>query len=715
MSTKSADHKFAVLFSGSTDQQHLDNLQKVYDALTQFCNYQTGNIKVVIGSHDAGWTDPGFTLTYEVVSDASAFMQSYYNFVSRSTPGHDPEEQAKDEENNDDWNTLVFYITAKIDETAGQKLVLREADPNDGADSDVLLPMMGGEPNLAFTVLGMDGFPQTNTSTYHQYTSIHIVLQTDKAHGFRDNLYNGILGTKCVSFTFATDDNTTDATGNFTEDWTNGLKMIQNGGGLYADQINTGGGEPDDNLLISTRKLCQYVHGTLSDRFDEKFAPGLTNPDDFMIGKPKFRIRDGDELPAPDTRGWWASPDIWIINANHDQYDNHYYMYDSPNDIHTRVYIEGTHPVRLIYFGVKVFKSGGGGPGERHTASHDPGAILKNGDSTEYVFNYDYAAVGETHSCIKSRAAIIEIEDEDIDDDPSNEWNPHGRDYEAQRNTDPSPLKSSGGGAGAGDAGGAEEEIDTGDAKVDEEAPEEDAKAETDDPETDTDTKTTRNLRDAKEHEYVVKNTFRKPRDFRFMIDPLLFERDKEFFYKWWKKDPRAPERLVQLQPVSGAHPYIGFQLRPGEEVTLVSHIGIRRKAEIGEGVNLDFAIEMGTRRFRRFLFWRFPSLGKMKFRRFSGVTLEITSASFTMTGLVKTRDGQPLPETVVIAKTLNGRQSAAALTDKSGQWAFKEINPDIYRVFAIYKKKSSKEVIVHGMPVRKKPEMKPIEIIVDG
>ena len=713
MATGKREHKFAVLFSGSTDSQYMADMQKVFDTLTQYYNYDPANILVVFGTWDAGWA--GWALSpFTIVSDVVAFQHSYFDFVNRSTGGHDPTDQALDDSGTIDWNTMVLYITGKVDNSgASPKILLRQADPGNAGDSDVELPVVfSGAPvaDLVRIITGMYNFrPQAGDPPVCQYltrTTVHLVLQTDRAYFFRDDLVNHI-NPFCMSFTFATDAasvNTEVATGSsFTGAWTDGMRMIPDGGGLYADQVDTLTGEATDNLLISSRKLAKFVQGGLT-LFDEKYSPGLPNPFDLNLGKPAFWLKDGDEHTPP--RAWYESPDIWITSEPDypaaTSEDNDFYVYGVINNVHIRYQVTGTHPVRLVQIGAKVFRSGGGGPGEPYVSdSMVPAAILKPGDSDEYIFDYDFPT-GYTHRWIRAMCGLTAYVESDLDE--GSDWDPPARSDEAQRNTDPSPLKKK----------SADTDTATGEANIDEQAPDEGAEPADGGGEEPTDTKTTDNLRGTKEHIFLIRNNFRWRRDFIYKLDPLLFKRSKEFYFSWSVVEKPGEGRIRPLKPVMEPYPHLRFTLNPGEEVNIVNHIGIRKEARMAEEIPLRFDIEMGIKPVKRFFSWRLTTLTGMRYRRFSGVTLKISEGAFSMEGFVVSAEGKPVPGIYVVARSLDTRQSAVVKCGKKGEWAFRSINPDSYRVYALHKGKPMGELKINGFPVKKRKKQEPFKIVLD-
>ena len=727
--TNDPNDKYAFLFSGSKAERYENDIKLVFDTLTQYYGYPKGNIWVVFGD---GNTTPPNTI------DATYFTNANYVDIT---------DQVSLDTALSAFTTLVSTNNSAFEALAGPRktaVVYITGEGDTGGlninSSGIILDTTWFNDSLNQPpAVWPDPPPPSHLRNCYVYT----IMQQGYGGQFFDN-FGTSLGQKsfisaCGSGESMLIDEDGDSNGSFfTLALMKGLRFEKLPADAtppdkYADELGAGV-EFIIDLKESFDFAVAYLQAASTDSVT-KTPVHVSGGGDVphCLGRPDFRIRDGDELPAPETRGWWESPDIWITNDDYPaatSEDNDYYMYDNTsNKIHVRVNVEGTHPVRLIHMGGKVFVSGGGGPANPYLIGDLVSLqILKPGENDTMLFDYNFD-LGVTHRCIRAKAGLTDFTGEQSSMDEDTDWDPHQRQEEAQRNTDPSPLKS-GGGA----------DTDTGEAKVDEEAPEEEAAPVTDpdpdpvtdpdpddpvtdpdpdpvtdpDPAPDTDTKSTNNLRGAKEHIYVIKNNFRYSRDFRYRIDPVLFKREKEFRFNWCRIDPGYKEKYQKLIPVMKPYPHIGFQLKPGEEAHIVNHIGIRKEAKIKEPVNLRFEIEMGAERIRRFLCMRLNSVLRMSFIPFSGVTMRIFEASFSMSGMVKSSAGRLMPNVVVIAKTLNGRQSAAVMSDKEGQWAFKEINPDIYMVYAIYQKKASKEVYVHGMPVKKRRETKGIEIILD-
>ena len=207
----------------------------------------------------------------------------------------------------------------------------------------------------------------------------------------------------------------------------------------------------------------------------------------------------------------------------------------------------------------------------------------------------------------------------------------------------------------------------------------------------------------------MIKNTFRFARDFRYVIDPELIKRKKEFKFRWMRVDPKYPEKLMELKVVMEPYPHIHFELKRGEEVHIVNYIGLEKGVRIEKPFNINFNIEMGAMKVRRLFSIRLNGLTRMRYRPFSGVVMRIMEGSFTLKGTLKSRDKKLLNEAVIIVKTIDGRQSAATRVNEKGDWIFKDINPDIYQVWAKAGKLESKRVIVHGQPVKKALPDKPV------
>lgn len=695
--TSKAEDKYAYLFTSDVSERYLNDLEKVYNTVRDYYNYPDANIWLVFAS--------------AAVPDLTAFpgldgaaVKKAVNTVS-----------AMQDTFEDSAEGLFFKVLNDPGSGLGKKSVLIYFT---GAGNNGSISISAGEEidsawiqtRLGFSIL--DPGPPPIPVSMNEKCQINVIMQQPYGESFQNCL--AVISDNTFTYACAQTDSVTGGTNTgsyFTTGWVSALRFGQLGAGApnypgkYADEIDLAAG----NLHIALDQACKFA----KDYCQENGLAIVSTPDsnklgnDPYLGLPSINILDGDEHTPP--RSWWESPDIWLTCPGYySAYDNDYYVYDEDNTIHIRVHAGGCHPVRLVYIGSKVFRSGGGGPGEVHTGIHTPASVLKPGENSTYTYTYHYNA-GFAHSCIKSRVALELIPESDIDDLDSggtalNEWDPHNRSYEAQRNTDPSGLKSSGGGAGA----------DPGEGKADEEAPEEDAEPETDDPETDTDTKSTKNLRAYKEHVYILRNNMKGMRDFRYLVDPVLIKDTKRFKARWFVVDPKYPEKMKELSPIVKPVPHIPILLRPGRELHIVNYIGLNKGIKVEKPLRVKFDIQVGTKDIMKFLGLRLRSLRRMVFRSWAGVTMIIQDGSFTLKGTVR-KGKEKLPERIyVIAETIDGRQSAAAPVDEKGNFIFSRINPDIYRVWAKYGDMTSRKIIVHGQPIDKDAKKRPVIISLD-
>ncbi len=690
--TSKSEDKYAYLFTSDVSERYLNDLEKVYNTIRDYYSYPDANIWLVFAS--AALPDltafPGLdgAAVKKTVSSVSAMLDTFED----STEG------------------LFHKVLNEPGSGAGKKSVLIYFT---GAGHDGSITVAAGEDidsawletRLGFTLL--DPGPPPIPISMNEKCQINVLMQ--QPHG--ESFQNCVSAIADNTFTYACAQGEASPGGTstgsyFTTGWVSALRFEQLGAvaanypGKYADEIDLAEG----SLHIAMDQACKYAVDYCQENGLASGSTPNSNKlgDDPYLGLPMLHILDGDEDTPPQS--WWESPDIWLSCPGYYSAEgNDYYVYDEVNTIHIRVNAGGCHPVRLIYIGSKVFRSGGGGTGEVHTGTHTPAAVLKPGENSTYTYTYFYHS-GFAHSCIKSRAALELIADADIDDLDSgglavNEWDPHSRDNEAQRNTDPSGLKSSSGGAGA----------DPGEGKADEEAPEGDAEPDTDNPETDTDTKSTKNLRAYKEHVYIIRNTFRGKRDFRYLIDPALLKDTKRFLARWFALDPRNPERMKELRPVAEPVPHIPLLLGSGRELHILNYIGLNKGIKPDKPLRFKFDIQVGTKCVMKFLGLRLRGLKRMPFMSWSGVTMIVSDGSFTLKGIVRSGDRKLLDKIFVIAETIDGRQSAAATVDEKGTFIFSEINPDIYRVWARCGKLTSKKIIVHGQPLDKKSKKRPV------
>jgi len=115
--TNRPSDKFAFLFSGSTSDQYIRDLEKVYDTLKNYYNYPKENIWVVEGGAALTGSFPDVVNEFSV-PDKAGLLTVFSNFASLV------------QSNNaalgaNEKNTVIIYFTGTGDSTAGiQKLII---------------------------------------------------------------------------------------------------------------------------------------------------------------------------------------------------------------------------------------------------------------------------------------------------------------------------------------------------------------------------------------------------------------------------------------------------------------------------------------------------------------------------------------------------------------------------------------------------------------
>ena len=362
--TNKPDEKYAYLFATDVSMRYLRDLENVYNTLIQYYSYPDTNIWIVFRDIPAA-ADlallPGLTAATKKFVLPAAFteaeiLETFEDGVTGKGLLYkilaDPPCVGIDEK-----KVLLMYVTGTGNN--GNLLTTSDAVP---IDNDWLEQRFMWFDPASMPIRSIDDVCQ-----------VHAVMQQP----FGESLKNSVLGLSSYSFTFAcangqaSSDGSTAVGSYFTVGWTKALQFEKlpatapNSPNLYADEI--GVVLPAvTNLLINMRQAQLFA----VDYCLVNYAPGGTNSSpncdtsstDPYLGKPVVRIKDGSERVPP--RSWVESPDIWITCLTYypeaTSYDNDYYVYDEDNTIHLRAHVEGTHPVRQIFIGSKIFRSGGG-------------------------------------------------------------------------------------------------------------------------------------------------------------------------------------------------------------------------------------------------------------------------------------------------------------------------------------------------------------------
>jgi hypothetical protein len=625
--TSSPNDKYAFLFTGPTEPRFVTDLENVAQMLVEYYNYPAANIMVVLGSTLSPM--PGFSGAPVTNITSEAELATALSDFAAMAAGADK-------------TTLLYFTGGGVAPPAGT--------------SDSRLIITGGT-----TPASVDGAwlkPRLNAlSPSH----VNVVMQQSFAGGFLAALLEPPAWTLTEwGFTYACQANE-ESYGDFpvvngsffTHAWTRALKFEPlpvgaPGAGQFADQL----GMPPRYLprlvsLAEAMAFAKAIHDHI-DGMDAFSTPGHHVPSPTAaeyLGKPAFLIRDGTP--------WYESPDIYLTHPNHphvppgDLYISDPVGATDPynNTINVMVRNIGTHPVRAYALHVELFHTGGGGT----SVAHDADPVVPSGD---ILLPMDLAEVGtpadktdtyewntifvetSTHRCVKAEAALL-ASDIDV------AWTVIAKDTEGQRNIDvmttvpppPGPPPFPG-------------------------------------------------LQGGKEHIFGLENRFKEPRLFILAL-PEEFREFQEKFGLGWFAMPEGPKgERIPLEMADDPLPHIPFELKPGEETQFLLHVEPSPEMAIKEGIKLPFEIWVKgdwPEDARPLMF----DVDLPEFAPIAGFTVMLETGASTLVGTVLDPEGKPFPEAKVYLRTVNRLQGAEAWTDGDGYFAFPDINPDVYHVWA--------------------------------
>lgn len=622
ITTNPAD-KYAFLFSGPTTERFLKDLENVAETLVEYYNYPPSQIKVVLGSTPTPM--PAFSgASVAIISNATELANELSSFATMAA-GTD--------------RTALLYVT-------GGGI----APPAGTTDSQLIITGGLTPPSVNSAWLT----PRLNAlSPAH----VNVVMQQPYAGGFETALTASTLAE--WSFTYACTaheesygDSPVVKGSFFTHAWTRALKLEALPAGTpdvgqYADEL--GAGSEHTNRLVSLQEAMAFAK-QIHDYVDLMAAfstPGYAGPlagGSQFLGKPEFLIRDGSP--------WWESPDIYLTHPNHAWVPaGDLYIPDLPgaiapfnNTINIDVRNVGTHPVRLYSLGIELFKTGAGATNEDLTACDiapaagvmlpmDLADIGGGGDKKEtYPWNTAFY-VGLTHECVKAEAELLCSEVDFA-------WDPQAFDNEAQRNTDemmvvpppPPPLPFPG-------------------------------------------------IQGFKEHVYGLKNRFETPRKF-LVVFPENFEHQDVIELDWFGIIPDPKSEPNPLEVVHEPVPHLPFALKAGEERDILLRARLKPDAGFEGELKLPFEVwaEGDWPDDARPLA---QAVQVPNFAPIAGFTVTIKTGSTTLKGTVLNAETKPATGAKVLLRTVDDRQGAVLETDEKGNYAFPDINPDVYILWA--------------------------------
>lgn len=721
ISTRPSD-KFAFLFSGSSGSQYVADLKNVLDTLLNWYGYPADQIYVRVPFDPSVLSDPLFStpgLDIDNITGADAgelkdsLQTSFADFISmaKSLRPDIPAGQL---------NNTFFYFTGN-----------GRINPNNSR-YEILIGTADDLTDTYIDGLWLKNRIYLDDTGLRDNSHIHVLMQQSYGYGFWQDVFNLITDPDLrLTFTAACNSgavNPSNASGSdFTSYWTKALQLEQrdttgSGDLIYADQEDTGGAEPANNLLISLFKAYLFANSFTQSSTEPKYEYKLPagDPADQYLGLPSFWIRDGDEPFPPEPMDyWWESKDIFLThpdNTDPDEPDDYYHA-NVQNMVHVRIRNNGTHPVREFYSGTIIFLTGGGGVGD--SVVHILNQKIKPGEFYEHVYPYDFTG-SEAHRCIKSRASLSIIEAEHLDMNGVNDvaWAVADRSNEAQRNLDKYII------AGKSSTGAQEPVPDAGKGMADEDNPEDAAKPPVDEngnnaqPEGTTESKTTSNLRNFAERRIIIRNVFRKSGKF---VIPDPFEDFPVSRYAKIEVLGKIPGKKEKLQKmIEKPFRHFPLEIEPGKSRELIIYAALKSRKRLKGSLKIPFEIYLDAASLKDAILKKYR--GKLRnadipdYLPFAGFTVEISqSEGTTLTGTVFDQKRRPVKGAYIYIVSGDRRQSAIMKTNKSGSYCVRNINPDNYTVRAESKdiKWPSRTVFAgDGKTVRVDFFMKPVKEI---
>jgi hypothetical protein len=164
------------------------------------------------------------------------------------------------------------------------------------------------------------------------------------------------------------------------------------------------------------------------------------------------------------------------------------------------------------------------------------------------------------------------------------------------------------------------------------------------------------------------------PKDF-----PELQER---FGLEWFGIPGGQEKERFPLEPEWEPVPHIPFKLEPKEEASFLLRVEPRLKTKLEKEIRLPFEIwaEGDWPEDARPLLYE---VDMPEFAPIAGFTVVLQAGAGTLFGIVLDQGGEPLPEAKVHLRTVNRLQRASIGTDGKGHFAFADINPDVYHIWA--------------------------------
>ncbi len=469
---------------------------------------------------------------------------------------------------------------------------------------------------------------------------VNVVAQQEAAGGFETALTGSKLSQWSFTYAGTSKKPPGDFQGRFfTQEWVRGLQLEPlpqdaTDSGSYADQLGAAG--EATNLLISMAEAEEYARQSLAAKgFTGSGYGYLGGP--HYLGLPAFLIRDS---PPP---AWWESEDIVLLHPNHYLPSGDLWIPDQAgatpdfnNTIQITVRNQGTHPVREYALGIELFRTGVGVTNEQKKFCNQvpAGGVLlpidPTGDTVEWNTPFE---AGLTHECIRAEAQLT-------CDDLTFAWSPDTLDHQAQRNTDEVAVTP----------------------PTSQSLP-------------------VPGIQGFKKHSFGFRNPFETRRQFLLPMPELLQELDGQLQLELFSARAGEAEDLP-LEIVPEPFPHVSFALEADEARELLIQVNVAPDFAAEDGVRLPFEILVAGD-------WgeevRAPAAAVEQpgFAPLAGFTIVVKKGAATVRGTVADREHRPVPQARVFLRTADDLQGATLLAGASGEFAARDVNPDVYFVRA--------------------------------
>jgi hypothetical protein len=661
--------KFAFLLTGPATSRYIKDLKNVFDTLTGFYNFPASNIWVVQGADsfvDSGLFTGAEQHAIGLESDPLQKLKDIFhtelpkNFIKTIT-----DHIGSDAPPAGEFCTVVLYFTGCRDGASSTlDLVIRPGI----ASNEISLSCADLKDLIQYPRVGPTGNP------FLRECLLNVIMQQDYCGSYNSSTALNaplLINNRC--FTYACGDAETAAAGvdgsQFTEGWTRGLQWKQRLSSLdpgdadynkFTDQLSPAG----DPYMITLEQASIFA-GKLNNATNYGFFQALSGETAMHLGKPVLLMQDG--IP-----NWWQTPDIFLTHPHGSDPDKHTDLYITDaddatgtynNTIHVLFRNTGTHPVRCYSIGTKIFRTPFGvapdsPPTQEEYGIAPNGGVLKPvnqlnfndfSDNTiyeEHVWNTPFYSE-LTHQCVWAK---VQLPDAGVIDFT---WKVLINENEAQRNIDmgSDPPKSL----------SRQSNADT--------------------------------FRGNKKHIYSIQNPFKEKHRFIICTTPEFQKSTEYAMMKWYFPGRNGKWERPEFETIEKGYKGIVFILNGGESINIIGEFGFKKgvkekKVEMPVEILVDRIEGMQTR----------PPMAKTlggKFAAIAGFTIILTNEHATLECNVIDGKGDPINGAMVHIQTINGLQKGEFTTNKYGKVVLNSINPDVYRVEAVFKKLKSKRQII--------------------